>query len=150
MLPQRPTALIAEQAAALDILCGGRFRIGVGVGWNAEAFAGLGADFSKRGQRCEEQIEVLRALWTQETVTYHGRWDRLDGLGIAPLPVQRPIPIWIGGEAEPVLERVGRLADGWFPPLRTPEKLRRDFDRVHAAAKAAGRPPAAIATAAHL
>ena len=150
VLPQRPTALVAKQAAALDVLCGGRFRLGVGVGWNAAEMAGLGFDFSTRGARCEEQIGLLRALWTQETVSFHGRFDHLDGLGLAPLPVQRPIPIWIGGEAGPVLDRVGRLADGWFPPMRTPEQLRRDLDRVHACARAAGRPPTTIAKEARL
>jgi len=114
-LPQRQTALVAKQAAEVDILCGGRLRLGVGIGWNAVEYDALGQDFRTRGQRMAEQVRLLRALWTQESVTFEGRWDKVDGAGLNPLPVQRPIPIWMGGRAEPVLKRLGRLADGWIP-----------------------------------
>jgi probable F420-dependent oxidoreductase len=141
VLPQRQTALVAKQAAEVDLLSGGRLRLGIGIGWNAEEYAGLGADFSTRGARCEEQIALLRELWTKESVTFEGRWDRLHGLGISPLPRQRPIPLWIGATAPAALDRVGRLADGWFPMLQSPDRLQRGLDRVHAAARAAGRSP---------
>ena len=141
VLPQRQTALVAKQAAEVDLLSGGRFRFGIGVGWNAEEYAGLGEDFSTRGARCEEQMALLRALWTQESVTFDGHWDRLRGVGISPLPRQRPIPLWIGGTAPVVLERVGRLADGWFPMVQSPARLQRGLARVRAAAREAGRSP---------
>ena len=128
ILPQRQTALVAKQAAALDLVSGGRLRLGIGVGWNPVEFEALGEDFSTRGRRIEEQIEVMRALWTQELVTYRGRWDTIIDAGLNPMPVQRPIPIWIGGGpgsaggtstvgADRVLRRIAKMADGWFPSL---------------------------------
>jgi len=114
ILPQRQTALVAKQAAAVDVLSGGRLRMGIGVGWNEVEYEALGADFRTRGARIEEQITVLRALWTQESVTFHGRWHRISDAGINPLPVQRPIPLWMGGEADMVLHRAARVADGWM------------------------------------
>jgi len=128
ILPQRQTALVAKQAAALDLVSGGRLRLGIGVGWNPVEFEALGEDFSTRGRRIEEQIEVMRALWTQELVTYRGRWDTITDAGLNPMPVQRPIPIWIGGGpgsaggtstvgADRVLRRIAKMADGWFPSL---------------------------------
>ena len=124
ILPVRQTALVAKQAAEIDVLSGGRLRLGVGVGRSAEEYAALGQDFRTRGRRCDEQIELLRLLWTQDEVHFEGRWDRIEGAGISPLPVQRPIPIWIGpggggGELPaPVLRRIGRLSDGWFAIIR--------------------------------
>ena len=128
ILPQRQTALVAKQAAALDLVSGGRLRLGIGVGWNPVEFEALGEDFSTRGRRSEEQIEVMRALWTQELVTYRGRWDTIIDAGLNPMPIQRPIPIWIGGGpgsaggssavgADRVLKRIAKMADGWFPSL---------------------------------
>ncbi|MDA1062474.1 MAG: TIGR03619 family F420-dependent LLM class oxidoreductase, partial [Chloroflexi bacterium] len=122
ILPARQTALVARQTAAIDVLSGGRLRLGVGVGTNAEEYAALGQDFHTRGQRCEEQIALLRLLWTQDSVDFEGRWDRIRGAGIDPRPVQQPIPLWIGpgGGASPseaMLRRIGRLADGWFAIL---------------------------------
>ena len=118
ILPVRQTVLVAKQAAELDLLSGGRLRLGVGVGRSPEEYAALGQDYGTRGRRCDEQIELLRLLWTQDEVTFEGQWDHVEGAGINPLPVQRPIPIWIGpgggGQAPAVLRRVGRLADGWF------------------------------------
>ena len=115
ILPQRQTALVAKQAAEVDVLSGGRLRLGVGVGWNPVEYEGLGKNFHDRGVRSEEQIALLRALWTAPSISFEGRWERVVAAGINPLPVQRPIPTWIGGYAEATLRRIGRLGDGWFP-----------------------------------
>lgn len=112
--PQRQTALMAKQAAIADVLSGGRVRLGVGVGWNDAEFAALGANFTVRGRRLDEQIELMRRLWTEESITVNGRYDDFDGAGLAPLPVQRPIPIIVGGDSDAALERAARLGDGWF------------------------------------
>src|SRR5579862_9048183 len=115
ILPQRQTALVAKQAAEIDILSRGRLRLGVGVGWNSVEYEALGQNFRDRGKRIEEQVDVLRALWTQDVITIDARWHHIVEAGINPLPVQRPIPIWMGGDAEEVLRRIARIADGWFP-----------------------------------
>jgi probable F420-dependent oxidoreductase len=112
--PQRQTALVAKQAAVADVLSRGRIRLGVGVGWNDAEFDAMGADFKVRGRRLDEQIVVLRRLWTEESVTHHGRFENLDAAGLAPLPVQRPIPIIIGGDSDAAMERAASLGDGWF------------------------------------
>jgi probable F420-dependent oxidoreductase len=117
ILPQRQTVLVAKQAAEVDVLSGGRLRLGIGTGWNTVEYQGLNEDFHNRGARSEEQIAVMRALWNQPIVTFEGRWHHIDAAGINPLPVQRPIPIWFGGEAEAVLKRVARIGDGWFPQV---------------------------------
>jgi probable F420-dependent oxidoreductase len=114
VLPQRQTALVAKQAAALDVLSGGRVRIGVGVGWNWVEFDALGMRFTDRGKRIEEQVALLRRLWTEPSVTFEGRWHHIDRAGINPLPVQRPIPLWMGADSEPGIRRAARLADGFF------------------------------------
>ena len=114
VLPQRQTALVAKQAAALDVLSGGRLRLGVGVGWNWVEFDALGMNFKDRGKRIEEQIALLRGLWTQSSVTFDGRWHHVDRAGINPLPVRRPIPLWMGADSEPGIRRAARLADGFF------------------------------------
>ncbi len=119
ILPQRETALVAKQAATLDVLCGGRFRFGVGTGWNEVEYIALNQDFHTRGRRMDEQIEVLKRLWTEPLVTYEGRWHTIPDAGILPMPVQRPIPIWFGGHADAVLRRVARVGDGWLPNYRT-------------------------------
>ena len=139
ILPQRETALVAKQAATLDVLCGGRFRLGVGTGWNEVEYVALAQDFSTRGQRQEEQIEVLRRLWTQELVTFKGRWHDIPDAGINPLPIQRPIPIWFGGHADAVLRRTARLGDGWLPGFRTAEAAREHLDRLDGYLAEAGR-----------
>ena len=144
ILPQRQTALVAKQAAAVDVLSGGRLRLGVGVGWNAVEFEALGEDFTKRGQRIEEQVEVMRALWTQELVTFAGREHRISDAGLNPLPVQRPIPIWMGGESEVVQQRMARLADGWMPHFRAGAAGQAAIDRIHGLVKAVGRDPKAF------
>lgn len=122
-LPQRATALVAKQAAEVDVLSGGRLRLGIGVGWNQVEFESLGQDFHSRGRRIEEQIAVLRALWTASTVELDGEFHSLADVGINPLPIQRPIPIWYGSGNERILDRVARLGDGWLPESRSPEQI---------------------------
>jgi probable F420-dependent oxidoreductase len=112
--PQRQTALMAKQAAVADVLSRGRIRLGVGVGWNDAEFEALGADFKVRGRRLDEQITVMRRLWTEESVTFEGRFEHLTAVGLAPLPVQRPIPIIVGGDSDPAMERAAQRGDGWF------------------------------------
>ncbi len=144
ILPQRQTVLVAKQAAAVDVLSGGRLRLGIGIGWNEVEYQALGESFTDRGRRSEEQIAVLRQLWTNPTVTFEGEWHRIDDAGLNPLPVQRPIPIWFGGESEPVLRRVGRIGDGWLPRLKPDAHARDMIARVHGYAREAGRDPADI------
>jgi probable F420-dependent oxidoreductase len=144
ILPQRQTVLVAKQAAALDVLSGGRLRFGIGIGWNPVEYEALGEDFQNRGRRSEEQIEVLRLLWTQELVNFEGRWHKITDAGIKPLPVQRPIPIWFGGGDERALSRLAKLGDGWFPLLGPDEKCRATIEKIRGFAKEAGRDPNAI------
>lgn len=121
ILPQRQTALFAKQAATLDVLSSGRLRVGLGLGWNPIEYTALNQDFHTRGRRIEEQVTVLRKLWTQPLVQFSGRWHTIPDAGLNPLPVQRPIPIWFGGYAEPALKRTARLGDGWLPNRPIPE-----------------------------
>jgi probable F420-dependent oxidoreductase len=144
ILPQRQTVLVAKQAAEVDLLTGGRFRLGVGLGWNAVEYEALGKEFHDRGRRMGEQIPLLRRLWTEPSFTYHSDNESITGAGLAPLPVQRPIPVWVGAASEPAYRRVGRLADGWFPQVPPGEHLERALATVAAGAEAAGRDPAAI------
>lgn len=144
ILPQRQTALVAKQAAEVDLLSEGRLRLGIGVGWNAVEYEALGEDFSKRGKRSAEQITLLRRLWTEQTVSFDGDFDRVTGAGLAPLPVQRPIPVWIGAASAPGYERAGRLADGWFPMMAPGPELDEARAVVERAAVGAGRDPATI------
>jgi probable F420-dependent oxidoreductase len=144
ILPQRQTILVAKQAAEVDLLSSGKFRLGVGIGWNAVEYEALGQDFSNRGKRLSEQIEVMRRLWTEPSVTFSGEHTTVTGAGLAPLPVQRPIPVWFGASSGPALRRAGRLGDGWFPMMSPGPKLDEAITIVHAAAKAAGRDPATL------
>ena len=126
ILPQRQTALVAKQAATIDILSGGRLRLGVGTGWNQVEYEALGQDFSNRGERSEEQIKLMRKLWKDELVTFGGKFHKITDAGLNPLPLNRSIPIWFGGSANPVLKRIARIGDGWIPtgkPDSTREKL---------------------------
>ncbi len=144
ILPQRQTALVAKQAAEVDLLTNGRFRLGVGLGWNAVEYEALGTNFSDRGRRMGEQVELMRALWTQRSVTHAGEYEHVTAAGLAPLPVQRPIPVWFGAASEPAYRRTGRLADGWFPQLPPGEHLEKARAIVDAAARDAGRDPASL------
>jgi len=119
ILPQRQTVLVAKQAAALDLLSGGRLRLGVGLGWNKVEYIGLNENFHNRGKRIEEQVILLRQLWAEPLVDFKGQWHTVPDAGINPLPTQRPIPIWFGGREERALRRAARLADGWLPNQRS-------------------------------
>jgi probable F420-dependent oxidoreductase len=141
ILPQRQTVLVAKQAAEVDLLSGGRFRLGIGLGWNAVEYEALGQEFSTRGRRVEEQVELMRRLWTQPSVTYHGRYHRVTGAGLAPLPPQRPIPVWFGAQSDRAYRRAGRLADGWFPQVPPGPRLDEARSVVGRAAAEAGRDP---------
>jgi probable F420-dependent oxidoreductase len=145
ILPQRQTVLVAKQAAEVDLLTRGRFRLGVGVGWNEVEYEGLGVDFSKRSQKYEEQVELLRRLWTEEVVDFEGHFDNVRAAGILPMPVQRPIPIWMGGgTSRPVVERIGRLSDGWISLVPPGHGLEEAWEFVLHSAARAGRDPGDI------
>lgn len=144
ILPQRQTVLVAKQVAEVDLLTGGRFRLGVGLGWNRVEYEALGQDFSQRGRRIGEQVRLMRRLWTEHSVTFEGRYDRIRGAGIAPLPVQRPIPVWFGANTPPAWRRAGRLGDGWFPQMQPGPKLEEAKRIVAKAAADAGRDPASL------
>ncbi len=139
ILPQRQTTLVAKQAATLDVLSGGRLRLGVGVGWNEPEFTALGENFHDRGQRIEEQVQVLRELWTDPLVNYSGDWHSIPEAGINPLPIQQPIPIWFGGHAEVVLKRAAQLGDGWLPNYRTAEDAQPALAKIDRFLEQAGR-----------
>jgi probable F420-dependent oxidoreductase len=151
ILPQRQTVLVAKQAAELDVLSGGRLRLGIGVGWNAVEFEALNERFENRGRRSAEQVAVMRALWTQPVVDFRGEFHRIDHAGLNPMPIQRPIPVWFGVGSrdhavppEATLRRIGRLADGWSPNLTPDDQGRALVDRVHGYAREAGRDPARL------
>ena len=144
ILPQRQTALVAKQAAEVDLLSGGRLRLGVGIGWNAVEYEALGQDFGTRGKRSAEQVDLLRRLWTEPSVTFDGTFDTVTGAGLAPLPVQRPIPIWIGAASSAGYRRIGRLADGWFPMMAPGPRLDEALAEIARGAMEAGRDPATI------
>jgi len=148
ILGQRQTALVAKQAAEVDVLSGGRLRLGIGVGWNHVEYEALGENFHDRGRRYEEQVELLRALWTDDVVDFHGRYHQVTHAGIKPLPVQRPIPVWMGagGRATPfptdrVLRRVARVSDGYFPQFQPDDAGRATIAKLREFAKDAGRNP---------
>ena len=142
--PQRQTVLLAKQAAEIDILTSGRCRIGLGIGWNQVEYQALGEDFTTRGRRLEEQVGLLRRLWTQRSVTFEGRFDRVTGAGLAPLPTRQPVPIWMGGRSPVAYRRIGRLADGWFPQVTPGPSLDEAMATVAEGAREVGRAPDAI------
>lgn len=141
VLPQRQTSLVAKQAAEVDILSGGRLRLGIGVGWNFTEYEALGEDYGTRGARQEEQIALLRRLWTEELITFRGRFHNFDRVGINPRPANS-VPIWLGGGTdEKLLQRVARLADGWVPFLPPTEESVRVVERLGALLRENGRDP---------
>ena len=144
ILPQRQTVLVAKQAAEVDLLTTGRFRLGVGLGWNAVEYEALGKDFSNRGRRLSEQVTLLRRLWTEPSLTFEGDHEQVTGAGLAPLPIQRPIPVWFGGSSSRAYQRAGRLADGWFPQMPPGPVLDEAKGQGEAAARDAGREPATL------
>ncbi len=139
ILPQRQTVLAAKQAATLDVLSNGRLRLGIGLGWNEPEYTALGENFHNRGHRIEEQVSVMRQLWTQPLVNFRGRWHNIPDAGINPLPIQQPIPIWFGGHADPVLHRIARIGDGWIPNYRTAEDAEKAFALLDKYLDQAGR-----------
>jgi probable F420-dependent oxidoreductase len=144
ILPQRQTALVAKQAATLDVLSHGRLRLGVGNGWNEVEYIALGENFHNRGKRMEEQIELLRQLWTQPLVNYKGRWHNIPDAGINPLPIQQPIPIWFGGTDDHVLKRMVRLGDGWMLNTRNIEQVRPKIEQLNRYLEQTGRDKASF------
>lgn len=143
ILPQRQTALVAKQAAEVDLLSGGRLRLGVGSGWNPVEYEVLGQDFKRRGARLEEQVALLRRLWSEELVEFQGRFDTVNQAALLPRPTRR-IPIWMGGTADAVLRRIARRGDGWFPQAGPGPELADQLQRLRAYVEAAGRPTDAV------
>jgi probable F420-dependent oxidoreductase len=141
ILPQRQTALVAKQAAEIDVLTNGKFRFGIGIGWNAVEYEGLGMSFSNRGRRFAEQIELMRRLWTQPVVSFEGKHHTITSAGINPLPVQRPIPIWIGGSAEQALRRAAEVADGYMTQRPLEGGWSATIDKLREWRAAAGKDP---------
>ena len=145
ILPQRQAVLVAKQAAQLDVLSGGRLQLGVGLGWNDPEFVSLNMNFNNRARRMEEQIEVCRLLWTEQHVTYEGKWHKIDDAGLAPMPIQRPIPVWIGAFQPVAISRAARIADGWQAMLPAPgEKSAAVFSDFQDQVKTAGRDPDSV------
>ena len=144
ILPQRQTALVAKQAAAVDVLTGGRLRLGIGIGWNDVEYEALGEDFANRGRRSSEQIELLRMFWTQDVVNYEGKYHKISHAGINPLPVQRPIPLWFGGGAPQVVRRLARLGDGWFPQFQPDSEGQEKIGQMRELVKSSGRDPDSV------
>ncbi len=145
ILAQRQTALVAKQAACLDVLSGGRFRLGVGVGWNPVEFVGLNENFKDRGKRSEEQVAVMKALWTDPHVTFKGQWHTIDDAGINPLPGARAVPVWFGGHEDVTLQRIAKWGDGWIMlahPLG--DVATAEFAKLRAYVKEAGRDPSSV------
>ncbi|MFN8598001.1 MAG: LLM class F420-dependent oxidoreductase [Anaerolineae bacterium] len=139
ILPQRQTALVAKQASTLDVLSGGRLRLGVGLGWNAVEYTALNEDFHTRGPRISEQVKVLRELWTKPLVNFTGKYHTIPDAGLNPLPIQRPIPIWFGGSVDAALKRAARVADGWLSTFRVFADAQRGIGIVEQALQEYGR-----------
>jgi probable F420-dependent oxidoreductase len=145
ILPQRQTVLVAKQAACLDVLCGGKFRLGIGVGWNEVEFIGLNENFHNRGRRSEEQVRVMQMLWQAPHVTFKGRWHMIEDAGINPLPASGRVPVWFGGHHERTLERIAKWGNGWMPNAYPPDQTALEiFGRLRHLTEAAGRDPAAV------
>lgn len=154
ILPQRQTVLVAKQAATLDLLSNGRLRLGVGTGWNPVEYEALGMDFKDRGKFFDEQIDVLRALWTERAVTLDTPLHRITDAGIFPMPIQRPIPLWLGGggvhpikgwaNVEVVIRRIARKADGWLPTFNPDETGAELVEHFRGYCREYGRDPATI------
>lgn len=144
ILPQRQTALVAKQAAEVDVLTGGKLRLGVGVGWNPVEYEALGMNFQARGRAVEEQIEVMRLLWSREVVSYKGQFHTIIEAGLNPLPLRRSIPVWLGGSADVLLRRIARIGDGWFPQGKPDDHMREVLERLISYITEAGRDPSTV------
>ena len=143
ILPQRQTALIAKQAAEVDLLSGGRLRLGVGTGWNAVEFEALNENFHNRGKRQEEQVALMRELWAHDTIDFEGHWHRVNKAGINPRPT-RQIPIWFGGSHPALIDRVARIGDGWVPVMGPNEEAKAGIEAIHASLTEQGKDPASF------
>jgi probable F420-dependent oxidoreductase len=143
VLPQRQTVLFGKQAANVDIFSGGRLRIGASTGWNAIEYEALGMTFEDRGARLDDQIRFLRRLWTEPSFTEDGQFHRITEAGINPLPLQRPIPIWVGGVAPASMRRAAKLGDGWLPVFEA-TLAQEKVSAFHQAVAAQGRDPGAV------
>ncbi len=139
ILPQRQTVLVAKQAAELDVLSQGRLRLGVGLGWNPVEYTGLNESFHNRGRRIEEQLKLMKLLWTQPLVTFKGLYHMIEDAGINPLPIQKPIPIWFGGHSDEQLRRAAALSDGWMPNYRMAADAAPALDSLNNYLSQAGR-----------
>jgi len=139
ILPQRQTALVAKQAAEVDVLSDGRLRLGVGIGWNFVEYEALGENFRNRGRRIEEQVALLRKLWTEDLVDFDGKYHAIKQASINPLPVQRPIPVWMGGVVDAVLRRIAAIADGWFPQFQPGPQAVETIEKLRGYIRDAGR-----------
>ena len=145
ILPQRQTVLVAKQAASLDVLCGGRFRLGIGVGWNEVEFTGLNENFHNRGRRSEEQVQVMQALWAEPHVSFKGKWHTIEDAGINPRPASGKVPVWFGGHHERTLPRIAKWGDGWMPNAYPPDQSALDvFAQLRRLTEEAGRDPAQV------
>jgi probable F420-dependent oxidoreductase len=145
ILAQRQAALVAKQAACLDALCGGRFRLGVGVGWNEIEFQGLGVDFHKRGRISEEQVRYMQALWAHPHVTFKGEFHELDDGGINPRPASGRVPVWFGGHHEATFRRTALYGDGFMPNRWPPgAEAVAAFEKLRRMTREAGRDPASV------
>jgi probable F420-dependent oxidoreductase len=145
ILPQRQTVLVAKQAACLDVLSGGKFRLGIGVGWNEVEYVGLNENFHNRGRRSEEQVQVMQALWAQPHVTFKGRYHTIDDAGINPRPASGRVPVWYGGHHDLTLPRIAKWGDGWMPNAYPPDQTALDvFEKLRTLTREAGRDPASV------
>lgn len=145
ILAQRQTALVARQAASVDVLSGGRLRLGVGIGWNPVEYIALDEDFSNRGKRSEEQAAVLRAMWSEPHVQFDGQWHKIPDVGLNPMPVQQPIPLWFGGEIKHVAPRIAKYGDGWITLYQAPgDDAKAEVELMYRTAEEAGRDPEEI------
>jgi probable F420-dependent oxidoreductase len=145
IVAQRQTALVAKQAACLDVLSGGRFRLGIGVGWNPVEFTALNENFHNRGRRSEEQAQVMQALWAQPHVTFKGKYHTIDDAGINPRPASGRIPLWYGGHHEHTLPRIAKWGDGWMPNAYPPDQTALDiFSELRRLTEQAGRDAASV------
>jgi probable F420-dependent oxidoreductase len=144
ILPQRQTVLAAKQAATLDVLAGGRLRLGIGNGWNEIEYQSLGMDFTNRGRRIEEQVALMRRLWSEEHVDFSGSYHRVPDAGLNPLPGRSGIPIWFGGHSEPVIRRIARLGDGWLPIHGSAEEAAGGLKLLETCLQEAGRTRAEV------
>ena len=142
VLPSRQTVLVAKQVAQLDRLAGGRLRFGVSAGWNEVEYQAMGVPYAHRGRRLDEQVSLLKQLWSQESVTFQGEFHHLEAVSIFPQPVQTSIPIWFGGHTDRVLERIARLGDGWMAvatEYATPVTLPARLDKLRQYCEEVGR-----------